>query len=67
MKTPKGHMNVLQLLIEQQTGKKVAMIDLWKGVQAIDHFADGQDEDIQWGPHIYSQVGDLYELLKKFE
>ena len=60
-------MNVLQLLIEQQTGKKVAMIDLWKGVQAIDHFADGQDPDIQWGPHIYSQVGDLYELLKKFE
>ena len=30
MKTPKGHMNVPQLLIEQQTGKKISMIDCGK-------------------------------------
>ena len=67
MRTPEGHMNVLQLLIEQETGAKLDNLDIWKAIQVIDHFADGQDPDINYGPHIFEQVGDLYELMAKWE
>ena len=64
-------MNALQLLIEQRTGKRVDNMDLWKGVQAIDHFAEeivkGDETELEWAPHIWVQVDDLYKLLKKWE
>ena len=71
MKTPEGHMNALQMLILNATGERVDNEKLWGHIQAIDHLAEdivsGQEKELQWGHHIYPQIGDLYEVMAKWD
>ena len=64
-------MNALQMLIQHATDELVDNQELWKLIQFIDHYAEnivsGEEKELKWGHHIYPQIGDLYEVMAKWD